>query len=161
MLTPDQRHAYIASIASFPDDMAALVDGLTDEQLTAHYLDGEWSAAQNVHHVADSHMNSFIRLKLILTEDHPPLKGYNPDLWADLPDANHPDVAESLFILRGLHRRWVRLWERLTDEQWARVGGHNEIGAVTPDDLVKMYAEHCAAHLDQVTRTLRAGGIVV
>ncbi len=161
MLTPDERRGYIAKIAAFPDEMAKLVDGLTAEQLTAHTIEGEWSVAQNIHHVVDSHMNSIIRLKLILTEARPPLKGYDQDAWAALPDGNSPEIEDSMLILRGLHRRWVQIWENLTDEQWSWVGVHSEIGEVTPDDLVKIYGDHCEAHIEQVTRTLRAGGIDV
>jgi hypothetical protein len=161
MLTAEERHTYIATIATFPDDMVQLVSSLTEEQLTTPYLEGEWSVAQNVHHVVDSHMNSFIRLKFILTEERPPLQGYDQDAWAVLADGAYPQVEDSLMILRGLHRRWVRVWESLTDEQWARVGVHSEVGEITPDKLVKMYADHCTAHVDQVKRTLQAGGIAV
>jgi hypothetical protein len=159
MHTHQERQTFIATIATFPDDMSALVAGLTDEQLTTPYLAGEWSVAQNIHHLADSHMNSFIRLKLMLTEDRPPLKGYNADAWAVLPDASDADIATSLMILTGLHRRWVKLWQSVQADQWERSGIHSERGEVILDELLKMYANHCKAHIDQVTRTLQAGGI--
>ncbi|MEL6270627.1 MAG: DinB family protein [Chloroflexota bacterium] len=156
MHTPEQRAAYIDTIRNFPEAFADLVSELTDAQLMARSLDGEWTIAQNVHHVADSHMNSYVRLKLILTEDRPALKGYDQEAWAKLVDGDKPNVDVSLNLLRSLHTRWVAVYESLTDEQWQRVGIHSEIGEVTPDDLVKIYAEHCDAHIDQVTRTLAA-----
>jgi hypothetical protein len=89
MLTQSQRTELIAKIANLPEQVAALVRDLSAEQLTTHYLPNEWSVAQNVHHLADSHMNSFIRLKLILTENKPPLKPYDQDAWAVRADADN------------------------------------------------------------------------
>jgi hypothetical protein len=135
-----------------------LVEGLRDEQLSTHYLAGEWNVAQNVHHVADSHLNSFIRLKLLLTEENPTIKPYNQDLWAVTPDGDYLSVQDSLMLLQGLHRRWVRLWRSLNDEQWGRTGTHPESGPITPESLLRTYAAHGEAHIDQIQRTLAAGG---
>lgn len=143
-------------IAELPAQLEELVDGLTAHQLLARPLAGEWSVAQNVHHLADSHMNSFIRLKLILTEENPPLKPYDQDAWAERADSNHPDIALSLQLLRGLHARWVQLFDSLGDAEWARTGVHPEAGIVTPADLLRSYARHGAGHLDQIARTLAA-----
>lgn len=156
MLTPEQRNIYMTAIRRFPVELDKLLDGLTEAQLTTPYLEGEWTVAQNVHHVADSHMNSYVRLKLILSEERPPLKGYDQDVWATYPDATTADLEATSFLLKGLHARWVSVFERLSDAQWSRVGIHSEIGEVSVDDLVKTYAEHCEAHLDQITRTLAA-----
>src|SRR5918911_671482 len=109
MLTDAQRREMIEKIRDLPAQLKERVSGLTDEQLTTHYLAGEWTVAQNVHHLADSHMNSFVRLKLILTEDRPTLKPYDQDLWAELADSGTTALEESLSILEGLHRRWVRV----------------------------------------------------
>jgi hypothetical protein len=158
MHTPEQRQQFIATLAAFPDELTQLVNGLTDEQLTMHYLDGEWTVAQNVHHMVDAHINGVVRFKLILTEEIPPLKAYNQDLWAQFPDANDTDIEDSLVILRGLHRRWVKLLNNITDDQLNRVGIHSEDGEVTVDEFIKHYADHCDAHIDQITRTLAAGG---
>lgn len=156
MLSTEQRNAYIATLQRFPDVLEALVAGLTDEQLITPYMAGEWTVAQNIHHVMDSHMHSYIRLKLILTEDKPSLKPYNQEDWAILPDATDSDISGSLAAIRGLHVRWAAVFAGLTESQWARVGIHGELGEITPQDLVKYYAEHCEAHLDQITRTLAA-----
>ena len=87
MNTTDQRSQWIAAIAQLPTQLEHLLAGMTPTELTGHFLAGEWSVAQNVHHLADSHMNSYIRCKLIATEDNPPLKPYDQDAWAALPDA--------------------------------------------------------------------------
>jgi DinB superfamily len=153
-----ERAALIAKIARLPDQVQELVAGLSPAQLTTPFLAGEWTVAQNVHHLVDSHANSYIRCKLILTEDGPPLKPYNQDAWAALPDASGPDVELSLAILRGLHARWVRFWESLPDDAWAREGHHPEYGTMSLDRVLRSYAEHGEAHLDQIGRTLAAQG---
>ncbi len=101
----NDRAVLIDKIRRLPEQVAALVNGLTDAQLTGHFLAGEWSVAQNVHHLADSHMNSYIRCKLIATEQHPTLKPYDQELWAEMADASGPDVAVSLALLTALHGR--------------------------------------------------------
>lgn len=157
MLTQSEKSAMIAKIANLPEQLTALVRNLNTEQLTTHYLPNEWSVAQNVHHVADSHMNSFIRLKLILTEQRPPLKPYDQDAWAVRADADNVAIQSSLALLEGLHRRWVTLFESLQESEWSRTGLHPEIGEVSVEDLLRIYAGHGEAHLDQITRTLAAG----
>ncbi len=156
MLTQPQRNEMIARIARLPAALEALVHNLSEEQLTTHYLPNEWSAAQNVHHLADSHMNSFIRLKLILTEDRPTLKPYDQDAWAVRADADNIAIQSSLGLLQGLHRRWVTLFESLQEAEWSRMGLHPEHGEVSVEDLLHSYAGHGEGHIDQITRTLAA-----
>ncbi len=156
MLTDMQRREMIEKIRSLPAQLRERVSGLTDEQLTTHYLAGEWTVAQNVHHLADSHMNSFVRLKLILTEDRPTLKPYDQDRWAAMVDANNPAIESSLGLLEGLHTRWAALLESLREDEWRRAGLHPEIGEVTADDLLRIYAAHGEGHIDQISRTLAA-----
>ncbi len=150
------RQALIEKIRILPDQIAALVGGLTEEQLTTPYLCGEWTVAQNVHHLVDSHVNSYIRFKLILTEDYPTLGDYDQDAWATLPDASSAQVEYSLIILRGLHERWVKLLQSLDASQWSRAGVHPANGEVTIDSLLVTYAGHGEAHIDQIQRTLGA-----
>lgn len=152
------RETYLSTIEQFPQQLRQLVQGLTDEKLNTHFLENEWTVAQNVHHVVDSHLNSFIRLKLILTEENPPLKGYDQDAWAVLADYQLP-IEISLQTLEGLHKRWVAVFRSLTPDQWKRTGVHSELGNLTPDDLAKIYADHCEAHIDQITRTLAAQAV--
>lgn len=157
MSAPD-RADLIAAIERLPEQLAALVAGLSPAELTTPFLAGEWTVAQNVHHVVDSHANSYIRCKLILTEERPPLKPYDQDAWAALPDASGADVEVSLAILRGLHTRWARFWRELPAEAWERSGDHAEYGPMSLDRILRSYAAHGEAHLDQITRTLAARG---
>ena len=157
MTTNQPQTASINSIRRLPDQIQALVTGLTPEQLTTHYLTDEWTVAQNVHHLADSHMNSYVRCKLIMTEDVPTFRPYDQDLWADLPDAKTADLSASLALLRSLHMRWVVFWENLSDEDWQRTGFHPDDGPVTLAEQLQLYADHGEAHIDQITRTLAAG----
>lgn len=156
-MTPQERQTYIDKLRRLPGQLAELVHGLSEQQLTTPFLAGEWTVAQNVHHLADSHMNSYIRCKLILTEENPPLKPYDQDAWAALPDAQAADLATSLTLLKQLHARWVLFWETLPTDVWGRAGFHPENGPMTLADIVRSYAEHGEAHLDQITRTLAAG----
>jgi hypothetical protein len=156
MPTETQRRELIEKIRELPERLRERVSPLTEAQLTTHFLANEWTVAQNVHHLADSHMNSFIRTRLILTEERPPLKPYDQDRWAELADSGTTALDESLGILEGLHRRWVRLFESLGAADWRRSGLHPEIGAVTVDDILRIYAAHGEGHLDQIERTLAA-----
>ncbi|MEP7293757.1 MAG: DinB family protein [Chloroflexota bacterium] len=155
-LTSDERQWRIEIIRAFPARLDTLVRGLTEEQLSTEYLPGEWTVRQIVHHLPDSHGNSFFRLKFILTEDYPTLKPYNQATWALLPDVALTPVDVSLRLLSALHERWCVLWDNLTDEQWLRKGYHPENGDMTPDDLLVVYSNHCDIHWEQITRTLAA-----
>lgn len=151
------QRQWLNTIAEFPERLQTAVSRLTPYQLDTPFIDGEWSVRQIVHHCADSHMNSFIRLKLILTEENPPLKPYAEPLWALTADVTAVPIEASLTLLRGLHERWVALFASLPDEAWTRTGFHSELNqAITPADLLEMYAAHCRAHLDQIQRTLAA-----
>lgn len=156
MASQNERKGLIDKIRRLPAQLEMLVGGLSYEQLHTHFLADEWTVAQNVHHLADSHMNSFIRLKLMLTEDHPTLRPYDQDAWALTADYAHTPTTESLTLLRGLHSRWTVLFERLTEEQWARTGLHPANGVLTVSDVLQTYAAHGEGHLDQITRTLAA-----
>ena len=151
----DERKTMIAVIKHFPSELESLVQNLDNADLHTHYLEHEWTVAQNIHHVADSHMNSFVRLKLALTEEKPTIKPYDQDAWAVTADYDLP-IAVSLELLRGLHVRWCVLWESLDDSQWTRKLVHPELGAITVEDHLEVYRDHCAAHIDQIQRTLAA-----
>lgn len=157
MASQGEREELIAKIRALPTEVAKLVDGLSPAQLTARPLAGEWSVAQNVHHLVDSHLNSYVRCKLIMTEEHPTLKPYDQDRWAALPDASQADIADSLAMLGHLHARWVIFWESLEERDWSRTALHPDSGVVSLDDQLRLYAEHGEGHLDQITRTLAAG----
>jgi uncharacterized damage-inducible protein DinB len=156
VLTPEQRRDYIERIRRFPAELEAAIAGLSDEQLLARPIPGEWSIAQNVHHLVDSHVNAYCRLRLLLTEENPTLRGYDQDKWAELPDAVTSDLSDSLTILRGLHARWAALWDTLTDADFARQGFHPESGPYTVDDSLNIYAHHGTGHIEQIRRNLAA-----
>jgi hypothetical protein len=152
MNTTAERTAQIQVLREFPAKLEALVAGLTPEQLTTPYNAPEWTVAQNVHHLVDSHINSYIRFKLVMTEENPPLKPYKQAEWAELADANTPDISTSLAILRGLHARWVIFIESITD--FERSGNHPENGRMTLGSMVATYANHCNAHIKQIQEVL-------
>lgn len=155
-MNQSERAELIEQLRRFPAELSELVSKLSPEELTTPYLAGEWTVAQNVHHLADSHMNSFIRCRLIATEDEPPLRPYKQDAWAALPDAMNADLTLSMTILFGLHARWAQFWEALPEEAWARVGHHPEYGTLSLADILRSYVKHGAGHIDQIQRTLAA-----
>lgn len=148
-LTAAEREALILKIEQLPAQLSQLVEGATDEQLDRPYREGGWSSRQVIHHMADSHMMAYTRCRFALTEEKPPLKAYDQDAWAQLPDVASP-IAPSLQILAGLHRRWTLLFRGLREEQWASVAMHQERGEITLDDQVKLYAGHGEKHLQHI-----------
>jgi hypothetical protein len=156
MLTNDQKEAFIQQIAQFPARVAELVRDLSTEQLTTMYLPGEWTIAQNVHHLVDSHMNSYVRCKLIATEHNPPLKPYDEHAWAQFPDASTADLSASLALLANLHVRWVMFWRSLPDDAWQRTGVHAVDGTLTLEQQLQNYVAHGRAHLEQIGRVRAA-----
>lgn len=156
MLTTAERATHINQIRNLPAQLQALVAHLSDEALTTHFVEGEWTVAQNVHHLADAHMASFINFKRILNEEKPPIRGYDADDWAYLADANHADISLSLNILEGLHARWVQLLSSLSEEEFARFGINSVGNERSIDDYIRIYGNHGEAHLDQIQRTLAA-----
>ena len=155
MLTDQERAELINKIRILPEQLEALVAPLDDRQLHTHFLPHEWTVAQNIHHLADSHMNSFISMKLTLTEEYPTLKPYDQDVWAQTADYDLP-ISTSLSMLQGLHARWTTLLESITDEQWERTAFHPENGDMTLERMLRYYAVHGEGHIDQITRTLAA-----
>ena len=136
--------------------MKSEVSPLSADELTARPLAEEWSIAQNVHHCADSHMNSYVRCKLIATEDNPTLKPYNEQQWAEFADGSAANIQVSLSLLKSLHARWVTFWQNLPDEAWSRTGVHPESGLVTLDEQLQLYVAHGDAHVEQIKRNLAA-----
>jgi len=150
MTDRSERDERIRIIEALPGELVRLVAGLTDQQLDARYREGGWTVRQVVHHLADAHMNGYVRTRLVVTEDHPIIKGYDQDRWAALVDARTFPIETSLQILRGLHARWAALLRSLGDEAWARTGRHTERGEMSLDRMLEIYARHCTTHLDHV-----------
>lgn len=149
-MTTTERKEKIARIRKLPSILMEALRGLRDDQLDTPYRKGGWTVRQVVHHLADSHMNAMIRMKLTLTEEKPPLKGYEQDKWAELPDTKLP-IEHSMMILKGLHDRWTSLLEQVAEKDWSRSGIHSESGNVTLDDLLSTYAKHGEDHVRQIT----------
>ena len=147
----DQRAEWIGQIEEMPRRLRAAVEGLSDAQLDTPYRPGGWTVRQVVHHVPDSHMNAFIRMKLALTEDVPAIKTYEEAEWAKLPDATQTPVETSLTLVTALHERWVLLLRALTDEQWSRAFRHPEWGEMRLDQSLGLYAWHSRHHVAHIT----------
>ena len=149
-VTPGERQAWIAQIAEAPGKLRAAVAGLGADQLDTPYRPGGWSVRQVIHHLPDSHINSYVRFKLALTEDTPVIKPYDEARWAELPDAATTPVEASLALLDSLHQRWVRLLESMTDSDFQRSFRHPELGLVRLDRNVALYAWHGRHHVAHI-----------
>jgi hypothetical protein len=137
-------------IAVAPAELRAAVDGLTDAQLDTPYRDGGWTVRQVVHHVADSHMNAYVRVKKALTEDAPAIATYDEARWAELPDARLP-IAPSLALLDALHERWDVVLRALGPAELARPYRHPEMGEVPLRTAIAIYAWHGGHHTAHIT----------
>jgi len=150
-VSPPERAALIEQIAQAPARLRAAVAGLADSQLDTLYRPGGWTVRQVAHHVPDSHMNSYVRFRLALTEDEPVIKPYEEKLWAELADARTLPVEPSLALLESLHGRWVPLLRSLTDADWKRSFRHPELGPVRLEQNLALYAWHGRHHVAHVT----------
>lgn len=147
---PDREQA-IGAIADLPHQLREAIKGWTDEQLDTPYRPDGWTVRQLLHHVADSHMNSYIRYRLALTEAEPTIKPYNEAAWANLADAKSAPVELSLSLLDTMHQRWVLLLRSLDEQQWTRMFHHPENGPSRLDVTTSMYAWHGKHHLAHIT----------
>ena len=150
-LTDEQRQASLSEIARTPASLRAAVKGLSDSQLDTPYRPGGWTVRQVVHHLPDSHLNSYVRFKLALTEDEPTIKPYAEDRWAELADTKATPIEVSLTLLQSLHDRWLRLLRSLTPEDWKRTFRHPELGTMTLEKTLALYAWHGRHHVTQIT----------
>ncbi len=150
MQTAAERTTQINRIRQLPALAREATRGLDPVQLDTPYGPGKWTPRQVLHHLADAHMNAFVRMKLILTEDHPTLKPYDHEAWAETADGARSDAEASLTILRGLHARWVDLLNAVPEEAWKRSAHHPESGDVTLDAILRIYAAHGELHLSRI-----------
>ncbi len=156
--TEDQRKQLIDSIEQTPTKLRAAVEGLSPQQLDTPYRDGGWTVRQVTHHVPDSHLNAYVRFKLALTEDEPTIKPYAEDRWAQLADTQFTPVEVSLAMLDSLHARWVHLLRSLKSEDWKRTFRHPELGAVSLERNLALYAWHGRHHVAHVTELRKRMG---
>ncbi len=151
-LTPAARAGVIEQIAQVPTRLRTALSGLTEAQLDTPYRAGGWTVRQVVHHLADAHMNAYVRFRLGLTEDDPTIKPWRQERWAELPDARSLPPETSLRLLESVHRRWVDLLRAMTPADFARGVAHPEWGRrLTLDELLEACAWHGRHHVAQLT----------
>lgn len=146
-----QRPALIQQIAATPAHLRAAVKGLNEQQLDTPYRPGGWTVRQVVHHLPDSHMNSYIRFKLAVTEQQPTIKPYEEQLWAELADGKTAPIEVSLQLLEALHQRWTMFLHSLQPADFNRTVVHPANGVMTVDTLLGLYAWHCRHHVAHIT----------
>ncbi len=152
LLTVEQKQQSLDDIEQTPARLRAAVRGLTEKQLDTPYREGGWTVRQVIHHVPDSHMNSYIRFKLALTEDAPTIKPYMEDRWAELPEAKRASTEVSLTLLDSLHQRWMLVLRGITESDWQRTFRHPDLGSVTLEKALALYAWHGRHHVAHITR---------
>jgi hypothetical protein len=144
---------FIVVLEGLPRQMRAAVQGLTAAQLETPYRENGWTLRQVVHHVPDSHINSYVRFKLALTEANPTIKPYDEAAWAQLSDSSDTPIETSLDLLEALHGRWVILLRSIQPEGWKRTFNHPENGVMTLEHALALYAWHSRHHLEHITQT--------
>jgi len=150
-VTVARRQQAIDELAATPAKFRAAAKGLSESQLDTPYRAGGWTVRQVVHHVPDSHLNAYVRLKLALTEEKPTIKPYDQEAWANLADSKLTPIEVSLTLLSTVHDRWDRLWRSMKQEQFLRVLVHPEHGERTVDWLLFLYEWHGKHHTAHIT----------
>lgn len=148
---PADRERYVDATAALPDEVRAATDGLSDDQLDTPYRDGGWTVRQVVHHLADNNVHAYVRCRRAVTEDTPRVEPFDPDVWADLPDARHGPLPPSLALLDGVHARWAHFLETLSPSDWTQAYEHASMGPTRLDAAMARYAWHGRHHVAQIT----------
>jgi hypothetical protein len=151
-MTPERRQIFIQEIEALPDLIRQAVSGLSTAQIDMPYRPAGWTIRQVIHHLPDSHMNSYIRMKLALTEENPTIRPYFEDRWGELVDGRDGPIEMSLALLDALHERWVLMLQGLSDDDLARTFVHPEMGkTLSIDTNIALYAWHGNHHLAHIT----------
>jgi hypothetical protein len=158
VVSPEARKRHVDDIAALPVRLRDAVQGLDDAQLDTPYRPGGWTVRQLVHHLADSHMNAYVRFRLGLTENQPVIKPYDEKLWAELSDSHSAPIEMSLSLLEGLHHRWVLLLTGMSDADYARTIFHPESGVLRLDTYLSTYGWHCRHHVAHITSLRERSG---
>jgi hypothetical protein len=148
------REQHLRTLEDLPSRFRALVSSLGDAQLETPYRPGGWTIRQVVHHVPDSHMNAYVRMKLAATEEAPAIRTYEEQFWAELPDGKSAAVSMSLDLLDALHRRWLAFLRASSEADLQRVFVHPAWGRVTIDEGISMYAWHSRHHTAHIEQAL-------
>lgn len=154
LITEAAKDEFIKTILNLHDDLSNAVSDLSEAQLETPYRQGGWTVKQTVHHIADSHINSFVRFKLALTEEAPTIRPYFEDRWAELPDSRMP-IDVSMQIIKGIHLRWAKLLMEMSEADYQRKLLHPESGAWTLLQFLALYDWHSRHHTAHIMR-LRA-----
>lgn len=150
---------HIKVIKNFPEKLKNLIEDFTDDQLDTPYREGGWTVRQLVNHIADSHINSFIRFKLAITEDNPTIKPYDEAKWAELQDSVNMPVKPAMRMIKGTHQRWTALLKTLTNKQFERTFHHPEMNK--DYDLryyLAFYVWHCDHHFAHIQNLKKEKG---
>jgi exoribonuclease II len=151
VVSDEEFNMDVQAIQELPDSLKEAVKGLNEDQLNTPYRDGGWTIKQVVHHLFDSHANSYVRMKLALTEDNPTIKPYDESLWAELDDAKYAPIELSINLLDALHKRWVLSLTAFGTEEKKRTFNHPESGIWRLDKYVGLYGWHCIHHVAHIT----------
>jgi hypothetical protein len=155
-MTPEERQQLIAQYEAGYDEVLKSLDGFPADQLTAHPLPGKWSAREIVQHLADSEMNSAIRLRRLLAEDRPVIHAYDQDDYARRLKYNERDIAPALESLRSSRATTAQILAAMSEEDWKREGWHPESGSYTTETWLRIYAAHAHNHAAQISRLKEA-----
>ncbi len=155
-MTSEERQELIAKYKDGYDEVARNLEGFPAALLTAHPIPGKWSAAEIVHHLADSETTSALRLRRLLVEDHPMIQGYDQDAYAKRLNYNNRDIAPALDAFRGARATTAQLLDSMSDDDWRREGTHSESGSYTAEDWLTIYAAHAHNHASQMRRLREA-----
>jgi uncharacterized damage-inducible protein DinB len=150
LLNAAERELAIAAIERLPHDLATALRDHQDDALEERYREGGWTVRQVVHHLADSHINAYVRMRLTLTEEHPTIKPYDEGRWAELADVTSLPPRVSMQLLDALHQRWAVLLRSLDEADFARTLNHPEHGTMRLDQLLAMYGWHGRHHVAHV-----------
>lgn len=157
-ITEEMREKFLHTIESLPPNLKDAVEDLTDIQLDTPYRPAGWTVRQVVHHIADSHLNSFCRFKLGLSEDVPTIKTYDESVWAEMADSKDTPIELSLNIIDGLHARWTRLLKSMSDADFEKKINHPERGEMTLGALLALYDWHSRHHTAHITKLRERNG---
>jgi len=155
-MTPEERQPLIAQYKSGFDEVSRNLAGFPPNLLTAHPVSGKWSAAEIVHHLADSETTSSLRLRRLLVEDHPLIQGYDQDQYAVMLRYNEREIAPSLEAFGAARATTAQLIDMMTEADWHREGTHSESGSYSAEDWLKIYAAHAHNHAAQIGRLREA-----
>lgn len=150
-ISAELRKKYIKEIEEAPDQLKQAISGLSEAELDTQYRENGWTIRQVVHHIADGHMNYYIRFKLACTEIEPSIIPYNETKWAELFDAKHSDINLSLSLLEALHKRWVVFLTNLGEEQFKCTFRHPDLGLINIDQALALYTWHVQHHIAHIT----------